>query len=104
MTADHAATDAAVRLALHDVLDPELGESIVDLGLLHRIDIEPGRVRVVLIPTSATCPMSEVLLDDATDAVRRACPPATAVAVELDWDTPWEPHRLSPELKDRFGW
>jgi metal-sulfur cluster biosynthetic enzyme len=104
MNLDTAPTDAAIRLALHEVLDPELGESITDLGLVHRIDIEPGRVHVVLIPTSATCPMSEVLLEDATDAVRGACPAGTAATVELDWDTPWEPHRLSPELKARFGW
>ncbi|MFM9917233.1 MAG: metal-sulfur cluster assembly factor [Rhizobacter sp.] len=104
MTPDTVPTDAAIRLALQDVLDPELGESIVDLGLVQRIEIEPGRVHVVLIPTSATCPMSAVLIEDATDAVRDACPAGTAVEVDIDWSTPWEPHRLSPELKDRFGW
>lgn len=97
-------TDAGIRLALHEVPDPELGESIVDLGLVQGIKIEPGRVHVVLIPTSATCPMSEVLLEDATQAVRRVCPAATEVSVELDWDSAWAPDRMSPALKSRFGW
>jgi metal-sulfur cluster biosynthetic enzyme len=104
MNPDTEPTDDDIRQALRDVLDPEVGESIVDLGLVHAVEIDARRVRVVLIPTSATCPMSEVLLEDATDAVRRVCPVGTAVEVELDWDTPWEPHRMSPELRLRFGW
>ena len=104
MTPESPPTEADIRIALQEVTDPELGESIVDLGLVQRIGIEPGRVHVVLIPTSATCPMSAVLLEDASAAVRKACPAGTVVDVELDWDTPWEPHRLSPEMKDRFGW
>ena len=104
MSRDAEPTDAGIRLALQDVLDPEIGESIVDLGLVQRIEIEPRRVRVELIPTSATCPMSEVLVEDTANAVRCACPAGTAVEVELDWDTVWDPQRMSPALKLRFGW
>jgi metal-sulfur cluster biosynthetic enzyme len=96
--------ETRVRAALHGVLDPEIGESIVDLGLVLRIEIDAGRVHVVLIPTSATCPMSDLLLEDATAAVRATCPQGTAVSVTLDWGTPWEPQRMSPELQARFGW
>lgn len=96
--------EAAVREALLGVLDPELGESIVDLGLVLRIEIAPRAVHVVLIPTSATCPMSDLLLEDTADAVRRACPDGTTVSAGLDWDTVWGPVRLSPALKSRFGW
>jgi metal-sulfur cluster biosynthetic enzyme len=104
MTDPQQVPEAIVREALQSVLDPELGESVVDLGLVLRIEIAPARVQVVLIPTSATCPMSEVLLEDATDAVQRACPAGTAIDVVLDWDTPWGPERLSPALKSSFGW
>lgn len=93
----------ALRAALHTVLDPELAESIVDLGLLKHIDIGDGRVDVVLIPTSATCPMGEVLIEDSTAALRAACPPGWAVHVGFDWDTGWHPGRMSPALQRRFG-
>jgi metal-sulfur cluster biosynthetic enzyme len=104
MTEAPQVCETTVREALQSVLDPEIGESIVDLGLVLRIEITPARVQVVLIPTSATCPMSELLLEDATDAVHRACPAGTAVEVVLDWETTWGPERLSPALKSSFGW
>jgi metal-sulfur cluster biosynthetic enzyme len=97
-------TEAGVRQALSGVLDPEIGESIIDLGLLQRIEITPQRVHVVLIPTSATCPMSGLLLEDSIKAVKRACPDGMAVSVVLDWDATWDPHNMSPELQSRFGW
>lgn len=104
MTAPIEVDETRVREALMAVLDPELGESIVDLGLVQRISIAPHAVSVTLIATSATCPMGEMLLDDAGEAVRQACPPDTTVSVEIDWQTPWDPARLSPALKDSFGW
>lgn len=97
-------SEARVRQALQTVCDPELGESIVDLGLVLRVEVAPRRVDVVLIPTSATCPMSQVLLDDAVAAVRQAFPADTVVNVTLDWETEWTPERLSPSLKSSFGW
>ncbi len=99
-----APDEAKVREALHQVLDPEMGESIVDLGLVHAIDIRPGRVQITLIPTSATCPMGELLAEDAGEAVRQVCPRGTLVEVMIDWDTPWDAQRMHPGLKSHFGW
>jgi len=93
-----------IRSALAAVKDPEIGESIVELGLVDRVEVGDGFVGVTLIPTSATCPMSDLLLDDARNAVVAACPDGTVVDVQLDWDTPWSPERLSPALRLRFGW
>ena len=63
-------TEEQLRVALHTVPDPELVESIVDLGLVKSITIGEQRVDVVLIPTSATCPMGELLIEDSTAALR----------------------------------
>lgn len=98
------ADEDRVRQALQDVQDPEVGESIVDMGLVDEIRIEPGFVEVVLVPTSAICPMSEVLIEDATAAVERCVPAGTAVDVRLDFDRFWTPDRMSPALRTRFGW
>lgn len=97
--------DAAVLAALRDVIDPELGESVVDLGLVEAIAIGPGRLRVTLLPTSASCPMADLLLDEAEAALARlgARHGVEAEAV-MDWEGVWDPRRLSPELRTRFGW
>lgn len=96
--------EAALRDALQKVRDPEIGESIVDLGLVESIRCSPQGVQVTLIPTSATCPVADVMIDDAAEALRRTCPEGTPVDVRMDWDIPWSPARLSPALKARFGW
>ena len=98
------AVRAAVMAALANVDDPEMGENLVDLGVVGRIEIGHGRVCVRLIPTSATCPMADLMVDDALSAVRRVCPPGTEVVVDMDWDIEWTPERMAPELRERFGW
>ena len=106
METNDAAADlhAAVMAALASVDDPEMGENLVDLGVVGEVLVDDGRVRVSLIPTSATCPMADVMVDDACQAVQRACPGDTAVDVHMDWDTEWSPERLAPALRERFGW
>ena len=90
--------------ALSTVDDPEMGENLVDLGVVGEVRIDGSSVAVTLIPTSATCPMADVMVDDALTAVQRACPPGTDVDVHMDWDTEWSPERLAPGLRARFGW
>lgn len=95
---------ALAMAALATVDDPEMGENLVDLGVIGQVAVDGDRVTVTLIPTSATCPMADVMLDDALAAVQRACPPGTEVQVRMDWDSEWSPDRLAPELRERFGW
>lgn len=97
-------TEEHLREALRAVRDPEIGESIVDLGLVERLEVTPRRVALTLVPTSATCPMADVLIDDARNALLQACPADTDIEVDLDWTLQWTPERLSPALRLRFGW
>jgi metal-sulfur cluster biosynthetic enzyme len=97
-------SEAALRDALGEVLDPEVGEPIVDLGLVERIEVAPARVDVTLVATSATCPMADVLVDDVVEAIGRACPPGTAVEAAIDYGIAWTPERMTPSLRVRFGW
>ncbi|MBP6900788.1 MAG: metal-sulfur cluster assembly factor [Burkholderiaceae bacterium] len=90
--------------ALRRVADPELGESIVDLGLVASLQIDAQGAQLTLIPTSATCPMLDLLVDDAGQALVDVLPAGAAVEVDVDWDTPWSPERMSPALRTRFGW
>jgi metal-sulfur cluster biosynthetic enzyme len=96
--------EAAVRAALRSVQDPEAGMSIVDLGLVCRVDCSPGRVHVEMTMTSPACPVASYLVDEATAAIRAVAPEGSDVQVDLVWDPPWTPERMSLEAQSRFGW
>ena len=93
-----------VMQALGDVEDPEAGMSIVDLGLVYGVQAAPGAVRVQMTMTSPACPAAPYLVDEATAAIRALAPAGTDVAVELVWDPPWTPERMSAAAQSRFGW
>lgn len=97
-------TEAEVLQALRAVEDPEAGMSIVDLGLVYRVEISGERVAVDLTMTSPACPVAPQLVDEATAAIRAILPQAADVDVRLVWDPPWTPERMSPEARERFGW
>jgi len=97
-------TENEVTQALRNVEDPEAGMSIVDLGLVYGVDVAPGRVRVEMTMTSPACPAAPYLVDEATAAIRAIAPAGTDVQVELVWDPPWTPERMSAEAQSRFGW
>ncbi len=96
--------EAAVREALRGVDDPEAGMNIVDLGLVYGVTVDPGAVRVQMTMTSAACPMSEMMLDAVHEALATAAPQGTQVAVDLVWDPPWTPDKMSGTARDFFGW
>ena len=95
---------ARVRDALREVIDPELGINVVDLGLVYRIDAEPDRLSVAMTMTTRACPLGEHLAAQAEAAIRRAAPQIAEVQVRLVWDPPWSPDLMSPDAKRRLGW
>ena len=93
-----------VRQALMGVEDPEAGMSVLDLGLVYDIALEPGKVRVEMTMTSPACPAADYIVDEAAAAIRTAAPEGTDVEVRLVWEPPWTPERMSGEAQKRFGW
>ena len=93
-----------VRAALKTVEDPEAGMDIVDLGLVYAIEASDERIRVEMTMTSPACPAAPYLVDEATAAIRAVAPDGADVHVELVWEPPWTPERMSAEAKTRFGW
>jgi metal-sulfur cluster biosynthetic enzyme len=97
-------TELDVAQALRSVEDPEAGMSIVDLGLVYGISVAEGRVRVEMTMTSPACPVAPYLVDESAAAIRAVAPEGTDIAIDLVWDPPWTPERMSPEAQQRFGW
>ena len=99
-----ALTEEAVRQALRQVIDPEVGMNIVDLGLVYGIRIGEGALQVDLTMTSPACPMGDMVVDEAREALEGLVPAGTEVTVDLVWEPPWEPSRMSDSAKGHFGW
>jgi metal-sulfur cluster biosynthetic enzyme len=97
-------TEPEVREALRSVEDPEAGMNIVDLGLVYTIVAEPGRVRVEMTMTSPACPVGPYLVDEAAAAIRTLAAEGTDISVDLVWEPPWTPERMSADARSRFGW
>ena len=96
--------DDAVREALRQVDDPEAGMNIVDLGLVYVVEVTPGQVRIEMTMTTAACPMTEMIVEQVRAVVASIVPSGTAIDVELVWDPPWTPDKMSGIAKEHFGW
>lgn len=82
--------------ALEQVVDPELGLNVVDLGLIYQVDFDDAAMALTCTMTLTTsfCPMGAAL----TDAVKHKLKgyfPAYAVKINLTFDPPWKPDRIS---------
>jgi metal-sulfur cluster biosynthetic enzyme len=96
------ATKEEVTQALRQVEDPELGMDIVDLGLLYDVEVEDGKVKVIHTLTSMGCPVGPMIQEQIQE-VTRALPGVQDVEVELTWDPPWTPEKMSEDAKFILG-
>ncbi len=90
-------TEQAVREALAEVKDPEIPTvSVIDLGMLHRVEVVGGRVRVELLPTFVGCPAIDLIRREVAERLRSL---ATVVEVEVEvtFAEPWTSDRITPE-------
>ena len=91
-----------VREALRHVMDPELDCNIVDLGLIHRIIIHKAKVTIEMTLTTPGCPMHESIARGAQAAIHRL-DGVDDVEVNLVWDPPWSPARMTEQGRTRMG-
>jgi metal-sulfur cluster biosynthetic enzyme len=91
-----------IREALKGVIDPELGVSIVDLGLIYDVRYEGGVAEVEMTLTSPGCPLAPIIDKKVREAVSEVSE-VKKITVELVWDPPWSKDLLSDELKAEFG-
>jgi metal-sulfur cluster biosynthetic enzyme len=92
-----------VRNALRQVIDPELGYNIVDLGLVYAVtSTEGGAVEITMTTTTRGCPATNYLQDGA-GAAGRGVTGVSDVEVVLTYDPPWQPGMMNDEAKQHFG-
>ena len=93
-----------VREALRDVIDPELGINVVDLGLVYEVQVQDGNVSVAMTMTTPACPLGETLSEQAEATIRQNVPGVKSVTIDLVWDPPWRPSMMSDAARERLGW
>lgn len=93
-----------VQELLHEVIDPELGVNIVDLGLVYGIEVtDAGVVEIEMTLTTPGCPLGGYL-DDQIRGCLAQLPQVRAVSVQLVWEPPWEPEAMSDAAREQLGW
>ena len=87
---------------LKNCIDPELGINIVDLGLIYSVGIDDSRVNVLMTLTTPGCPLDSYFVKDITDKLK-TLKGVRDVSVELTFEPPWSPTKMSTESKDILG-
>ena len=95
-------TEKEVMGALSEVMDPELGISLVDLGLIYGVEVQGEKVGVKMTFTTPACPMVHFLVSSVEDAVKKV-KGVNEVDVQLVWDPPWTPDKMSDAGKEKLG-
>ena len=93
----------AVVDALKDIYDPEIPVNIYDLGLIYHVEITPEHhAKVKMTLTTPHCPVAESMPGEVELRVG-AVPGIGDAEVELVWDPPWDPQKMSDEAKLELG-
>ena len=96
---------ADIEEAMRDVVDPELGINVVDLGLFYGLNVEKadsGTVAVVdMTLTSAACPLTDVI-EDQVNAALVGAGLVNEVKLNWVWNPPWGPDKITDDGRDQL--
>ena len=86
--------------ALRDVVDPELGINVVDLGLVYGVDVDADKVATLdMTLTSAACPLTDVIEDQAREALEGI---VTDFRINWVWMPPWGPENITEDGREQL--
>ncbi|MBI3954989.1 metal-sulfur cluster assembly factor [Candidatus Gottesmanbacteria bacterium] len=87
---------------LKNVPDPELGISIVDLGLVYDVKIDKGNVRVIMTLTTMGCPLFDLIERPIKEELKKM-KEVKNIDVELTFEPPWSPEKMSKQARINLG-
>ena len=96
-------TDADVRAVLREVIDPELGINIVDLGLVYGIEVDGADVRITMTMTTPACPLRDYIQDLVESAVTSQLPGVQRVEVEIVLEPPWSEEMMTDAARRQLA-
>ena len=95
-------TEKDVRKALKTVKDPELNIDLVTLGLVYDIEVNNASVQATISLTSPMCPVADQIVEDARLAIL-GMDGVDDAEVQLTFNPPWTPERISPLIRSSLG-
>jgi metal-sulfur cluster biosynthetic enzyme len=87
---------------LRQVYDPEIPINVYDLGLVRKVWLEDGVLKVVVTLTAVGCPVAGSVAQEVGYAIQSAVPEAQDVEVEVDFEKPWDPTQMTPQGREMF--
>ncbi|HEV2450236.1 MAG TPA: iron-sulfur cluster assembly protein [Thermoplasmata archaeon] len=99
----YAEREAKITENLKKIYDPEIPMNIVDLGLIYQLEWKQDDVTVRMTLTAPGCPVAGILAEEVKGAVERVGGVHSAI-VDMVWDPPWSPERMSEFAKRQFGY
>ncbi len=94
------ASEDDITEAMKDVVDPELGINVVDLGLLYGNQVhEDNTVTLDMTLTSAACPLTDVIEDQTRNAL---APLSASATINWVWMPPWGPEKITDDGRDQL--
>ena len=97
-----AVTEKQVMSALRGVKDPELGLDLVVLGLVYDIEVDGADVKAIISLTSPMCPVAGEIVEQVRQTIADVDGVENA-EVQLTFDPPWTPERISPLIRSSLG-
>ena len=88
--------------ALKECYDPEIPVNVWDLGLIYDINVDSDKVHVKMTLTAPGCPMHTFISQDVKEKLQSISGVKEAT-VEVVWDPPWSPDKMSPQAKVQLG-
>jgi metal-sulfur cluster biosynthetic enzyme len=95
---------APIESALRHVVDPEVALNIVDVGLVYAVTVTDVEMHVQVTMTSAACPVTDVIVADIEAELDRVAATDMRIRVDVVWEPPWTPERMSARAKSVMGW
>ena len=95
------ATAADVKEALHQVIDPELGIDVIDLGLVYGIEIdELGRAIITMTLTTPACPLTDLIEDECASTLAGL---VEEFRIDWTWQPRWSMEKITPEGREQLA-
>jgi metal-sulfur cluster biosynthetic enzyme len=91
-----------VYAALRECYDPEIPVNIVDLGLIYEVKVQEDHVDVVMTLTARACPAHTYIREQVRTRIT-AIPGVRTVMVQVVWDPPWDPSRITRAARQQLG-